>query len=182
MGEWSREELEAAFIRYWRTGAAGEDWDAWADLFTEDCTYFEHWYGEMHGREEVRAWIVPIMNQYREIYTGYEWHVVDEAGGRIVFYVQNRRDHPKGEGTIDFPGVSILWYAGDGQFRREEDYWAVKGREVAMREYAEACARFDPGHPNEHTRRFWGIGPDWIHGGTTYETRPPAPAWQWPPR
>ena len=81
MGKYSRDELERAFIHYWRTGAAGEDWDAWADLFTEDCTYFEHWYGLMHGRETVRAWIVPIMDKYREIYTGYEWHVIDEDRG-----------------------------------------------------------------------------------------------------
>ena len=52
-----REELERAFQLYWRTGAVGEDWDAWADLFTEDCTYFEHWYGQMQGRETVRKWI-----------------------------------------------------------------------------------------------------------------------------
>jgi len=47
----------------------------------------------MHGRETVRAWIVPIMEKYREIYTGYEWHVIDEERGQVVFYVQNRRDH-----------------------------------------------------------------------------------------
>ena len=31
MGTYGRDELERAFIHYWRTGAAGEDWDAWAD-------------------------------------------------------------------------------------------------------------------------------------------------------
>ena len=34
MGKYGRDELERAFIHYWRTGAAGEDWDAWANLFT----------------------------------------------------------------------------------------------------------------------------------------------------
>jgi hypothetical protein len=29
-------------------------------------------------------------------------------------YMQNRRDHPSGTGTIDFPGITILGYAGDG--------------------------------------------------------------------
>lgn len=172
MATWSRDELEQAFITYWRTGAAGEDWDAWADLFTEDCVYFEHWYGVMQGRETVRRWIVPIMDKYREIYTGYEWHVVDPERGRVVFYVQNRRDHPRGDGTIDFPGVSILDYAGGGKWKREEDYWAVKARESAMKEYEEACRRFDPDHPKRHTRRFWGTGPAWIQGGSTYEQRP----------
>jgi SnoaL-like protein len=177
MGTYSRDELERAFIHYWRTGAAGEDWDAWANLFTEDCTYFEHWYGLMHGRETVRQWIVPIMDKYREIYTGYEWHVVDDVRGQVVFYVQNRRDHPSGTGTCDFPGVSIITYAGNGTWSREEDYWAVKGRETAMKEYEDACRRFDPEHPKKATRRFWGRGPAWIQGGTSYATRPKAPVW-----
>ena len=178
MGKYTRDELERAFIHYWRTGAAGEDWDAWADLFTEDCTYFEHWYGLMHGRETVRAWIVPIMDKYREIYTGYEWHVIDEDRGQVVFYVQNRRDNPNGKGQCDFPGVSIITYAGNGKWSREEDYWAVKGRETAMKEYDDARARFDPDHPKKATRSNWGNGPDWIQGGKTYATRPKAPVWK----
>jgi hypothetical protein len=95
-----------------------------------------------------------------------------------VFYVQNRRDHPSGKGTCDFPGVSIITYAGNGKWSREEDYWAVKGRETAMKEYEEACAQYDPDHPKKATRSFWGTGPDWIHGGKTYATRPKAPVWK----
>lgn len=172
MGRFTRDELDDAFRTYWRTGAAGEDWDAWADLFTEDCTYFEHWYGRMQGRETVRQWIVPLMGKYREIYTAYEWHVVDDERGRVVFYVQNRRDHPSGKGTCDFPGVSILEYAGNGKWKREEDYWAVKAREVAMKEYEEACRRFDPEHPRKATRFDWNDGPAWTKGGRTYAERP----------
>ena len=99
----SREELEKAFQHYWRTGAVGEDWDAWADLFTEDATYVEHVLGNLKGREEIRAWIKPIMEQFGELYTVYEWHVVDEATGRVVVYMQNRRDHPNGQGPSTSP-------------------------------------------------------------------------------
>ena len=63
MATFDRDELESAFRTYWRTGAVGEDWDAWANLFTEDCTYFEHYYGSMQGREAVRAWIKPVMER-----------------------------------------------------------------------------------------------------------------------
>jgi hypothetical protein len=38
MATFDRDELESAFRTYWRTGAVGEDWDAWANLFTEACT------------------------------------------------------------------------------------------------------------------------------------------------
>src|SRR5262245_17128798 len=43
----SRDELEDAFRTYWRTGAVGENWDAWADLFTEDAEYVEHVLGDL---------------------------------------------------------------------------------------------------------------------------------------
>lgn len=172
MAAFDRDELEQAFRTYWRTGAVGEDWDAWCDLFTLDCTYVEHWYGSMQGREAVRAWIKPVMEKFGEVYTAYEWHVVDPERGRVVLYVQNRRDHPGGVGTIDFPGVTILDYAGNGRWSREEDYWSVRGREVAMAEYEQACRDQDPDHPKKRTRSDWGSGPEWTRGGRAYEERP----------
>ena len=171
MGQYSRDELEQAFRRYWRTGAVGEDWDAWADLFTEDASYVEHVLGSLSGREAIRAWIKPIMAQFGELYTAYEWHVVDQELGRVVVYMQNRRDHPSGQGTIDFPGITILDYAGNGQWRREEDFWAVPQAQATSQEYAEACARFDPEHKRKQTRHHWGNGPEWTRGGRSYAER-----------
>ena len=39
MGKFDRAELEQSFRRYWQTGAVGEDWDAWSNLFTPDALY-----------------------------------------------------------------------------------------------------------------------------------------------
>jgi len=47
----SRAEMEAAFRRYLEVGAYGRDWNAWADLFSEDAVYVEAQYGTFHGRE-----------------------------------------------------------------------------------------------------------------------------------
>jgi hypothetical protein len=173
MVKYSHDELEHAFRTYWRTGAVGEDWDAWANLFTTDCTYTEHWYGTLDGREAVRAWIKPVMAKYPEIYTAYDWHVVDPERGRVVVYMQNRRDHPGGTGTIDFPGVTILDYAGGDLWQAEEDYWSVRGRELAMKAYEEALARFDPDHARKATRLDWGQGPAWTRGARSYAERRP---------
>jgi hypothetical protein len=173
MGKFTREELEQAFQTYWRTGAVGEDWNAWCDLFTENAHYVEHMYGDMLGREAIRAWIVPIMEKYGEIYTAYEWHVVDPDSGRIVVYMQNRRDHPGGKGTIDFPGVTILEYAGGGKFRLEEDFYSIRGRDVSMQAYTAACAEIDPEHPKKKTRWDWGGGPAWTRGARNYADRTP---------
>ena len=174
MGKYTREELDTAFRLYWRTGAVGEDWDVWADLFTEDVTYVEHVLGTMKGREAVRAWIKPIMEQYGELYTAYEWHSVDEEHGRVIVYMQNRRDHPSDTGTIDFPGVTILEYAGNNRWKREEDFWAVPRAHATVEEYAAACAQFDPNHKQKRTRSNWGNGPAWTKGGRSYAERPKA--------
>jgi len=112
------------------------------------------------------------MERYGEIYTAYEWHVIDAERGRVVFYMQNRRDHPSGQGTIDFPGVSILEYAGGGRWTSEEDFWAVRQREVAMKAYEDACRRIDPAHPGKKTWWNWGNGPAWTRGGRMWAERP----------
>jgi len=176
MGKFDRAELEQSFRRYWQTGAVGEDWDAWSNLFTPDALYVEHMLGTRHGREEIRAWIKPVMERFCEIYTAYEWHVVDEAGDRILVYMQNRRDHPSGRGTIDFPGITILHYAGDGLFDFEEDYWAVRRAEAAAKDYAEAAAKHGPRHKEKRTRLDWGGGPAWTRGAKSWFERLGAPS------
>ena len=173
MATFDRDEMERAFRTYWRAGAVGENWDAWADRFTVECLYVEHVYGTMRGRETVRAWIKPIMEKYGELYTAYEWHVVDPEGGRVIVAMQNRRDDPRGGPPIDFPGVTILEYAGGGLWRKEEDYWSVRGREETMRAYEAAC-KTDHEHARRRTRLHWGDGPEWTRGGKSWAERPAA--------
>jgi hypothetical protein len=164
-----RDEIEQAFRRYWALGAVGEDWDAWCDeCFTTDVHYVEHILGVKEGREAVRAWIKPTMEQYGEIYTAYEWHMVGDDG-RVVVYMQNRRDHPDpAQPPIDFPGMTVLQYAGDGRFSLEEDFWSLTEGTRTMKEYEAACAQHDPEHPRRRTRRNWGNGPDWTRGAADY--------------
>lgn len=165
------EEIEAAFRNYWDVGMIREDWNGWCDLFTEDVDYHERVYGSMKGRETVRAWIVPVMKKYLEIYGVYGWHQVDPSG-RVVFYMQNRRDHPSGEGFVDFPGISILHYAGNGLFRQQEDYWAQPLGTKAYTDYEKALAKFDPEHRKKATRLHWGDGPSWTIGPKSYWDHP----------
>jgi SnoaL-like domain len=164
-----RDEVEQAFRTYWRLGAVGEDWDAWVDeCFTDDVEYIEHVLGNMRGREAVRAWIKPIMADYGELYTVYEWHQVGDDG-RVVVYMQNRRDNPDPAGPpIDFPGITVLQYGSNGQFSSEEDFWAFPAAQKTLTEYAAALERHDPDHKAKRTRRDWGSGPEWTQGAPTW--------------
>lgn len=129
MGRWTGRELEDAFAEYVRVGAeAGrtKDWNPWADLFTEDATYVEHLFGDMHGREAIRAWITRVMGQFPgnampEFPIG--WHVVDEDRGWIVCEIWNRMEDP-GDGSVhQAANFTLLKYAGDGLWSYEEDVY-----------------------------------------------------------
>ena len=59
-----RAETEKAFAEYKRLAECG-DWARWAELFTEDAVYEEHWLGTFRGRAAIRSWIVDLMAQGR---------------------------------------------------------------------------------------------------------------------
>jgi hypothetical protein len=152
-------EVEDAFRNYLRLGNVEEDWPAWAALFTDDALYIEHVFGTMHGRDAIKAWIVPTMAANPAVYGVYIWHMVD--GDRIAFYLQNRRDHPDPSlGAIEFPSLSILEYAGDGKFSAEEDFYSAREVVRTTEVYREACRGRQP---DVFTRRHWA-GPDWARG------------------
>lgn len=105
-----------------RTG----DWSGYADLFTADATYVEHAMGTFHGREQIRDWAVRTMTSYPgRLMTGFPlaWQVVDADTARLVCEVRNPMPDP-GDGTVlEEPNITIMTYAGDGLFSREEDVY-----------------------------------------------------------
>ncbi|WP_261570156.1 nuclear transport factor 2 family protein [Frankia gtarii] len=106
--------------------AATADYNAFADLFTQDCTYIEHVFGEMHGREEVRNWIVPLMKTYpidQMVRYTHDWVLFDEDNGRVVFSARTHMSDP-GDGSLhSTTNWTMIDYAGDGLFSREEDIY-----------------------------------------------------------
>jgi hypothetical protein len=129
MGRWTRDELEDAFAEYRRTalhaGTTG-DWDAWADLFTEDATYVEHHYGTMGGREAIRRWITETMGTFPgDAMPHYpvEWYLIDEERGWVVCQIWNRMADP-GDGSVHQAyNFTLLKYAGGGRWSYEEDIY-----------------------------------------------------------
>ena len=140
-------------------------------LFVPDVHYLDHFWGPLRGHDEVDPWIHAVMKGVPEIYGVYDWHTVDPSG-RVVFYMQNRRDHPSAEGYVDFPGISILHYAGNGLFRQQEDYWAQAIGTKAYTDYEKALKQFDPEHRKKATRLHWGDGPAWTIGPKSYWDHP----------
>lgn len=125
----TRDELSAAFQEFERTVARASetrDWDSWVAQYTPDVVYVEHAAGTMNGREELRAWIQQTMSTFPGSHmTGFPslWSVVDEPTGRIICELDNPMVDP-GDGTIvSATNISIITYAGDGLWCRQEDIY-----------------------------------------------------------
>ncbi|EKF21842.1 snoaL-like domain protein [Mycolicibacterium hassiacum DSM 44199] len=139
----SREELAEAFAQFEATverAAQTRNWDPWVDQYTPDVTYVEHAAGTMHGREEVRAWIWKTMESFPGSHmTAFPslWSVIDEATGRIICELDNPMRDP-GDGTIiSATNISILTYAGDGLWSRQEDVYNPLRFAKAARKWCE---------------------------------------------
>ena len=128
MPRFSRDELEIAFAAYnevRRRCSETGDWSQYADLFSEDARYIEHAYGEMHGREEIRAWITRVMAPFPHMQFPQDWVVFDEERGAVLLQCQNLLPHPSDPSHpgFGFPTWTRLVYAGDGLWESEEDVY-----------------------------------------------------------
>ena len=122
-------EIEQAFRDYQaavqRIADTG-DWPDFADLFTEDATYEEHAFGSFTGREAIRSWVVRTMTSFPgNTMTSFPiaWHVVDEATSRVICEVRNLMPDPGDGSQHEASNLTILTYAGDGLWSREEDVY-----------------------------------------------------------
>lgn len=129
MVPFSRAELSAAFDGFEQTvdrAAQTRDWDPWVEQYTPDVVYVEHAAGTMRGRDEVRAWIYQTMTTFPGNHmTAFPslWTVFDEATGRVICELDNPMADP-GDGTIiSATNISIVTYAGDGKWCRQEDIY-----------------------------------------------------------
>ena len=144
------DEIEQAFAHYQQTVvriAESGDWASFADLFTEDATYEEHALGTFEGREAIRAWAVETMTSFPgNTMTSFPiaWHVVDAPTNRVICDVRNLMPDPGDGSAHEESNLTILTYAGDGLWSREEDvYNPMRFAQmcVAWAEVAEAHGR-----------------------------------------
>jgi uncharacterized protein (TIGR02246 family) len=136
MAGWSRDEVETAVVEYLSRGERATDYEAWAELFTDDAVYVEHSMGVFVGRDAIRRWIVACMGEYSAVTNWTEWYQID--GSRVVIYAWNNFPAPTpSTGARQFPSVSVLRYAGDGMFVRQDDFYDAVASEHLAAEWAD---------------------------------------------
>ena len=136
MNQFTDEELESAFAAA-QAPQQRDDWDGYCDLFTEDAVYVEHELGTFVGRDAIRAWLVLVMAPLVGWSYPVHWHLVGD--GRVVSYWENVMPSPPGDSRHhSFFGMTVMTYAGDGKWSRQEDMYNGKEMEAAFKAWLEA--------------------------------------------
>jgi ketosteroid isomerase-like protein len=179
MPAFPRDEVEAAFRRYFLTGPVGEDWAAWSRLFTPDATYTDHFWGTFHGPAEIQRFLEGTMSFAAHVCSPLVWYSID--GDQVVYQVLNRADSPEAGGEpLEFPSLQVIRYAGGGQWASEEDWWTVAEMKLFNQRYQAAREQAGGQARDPLSRLDWDAGPG--ARGDTGWARPsagqqPHPSW-----
>lgn len=125
----TRDEIENAFRHFQSEvvkATSEPNWDLFANLFTEDASYYEHAYGRFEGRSHISQWAQKTMSSFPgNAMPGFPvaWYVIDEERGWVVCEIRNIMFDP-GDGSVhEASNITILHYAGDNQWSYEEDVY-----------------------------------------------------------
>jgi hypothetical protein len=171
--EFDRAEVESAFRHYFMVGPVGEDWIAWSQLFTDDATYNDHFWGTFHGPAEIQQFLEGTMSFAAHVYSPLLWYNID--GSQVVYKVVNRADNPAPGGEpIEFPSLQVIQYAGEGKFSSEDDWWTVAEMKLFNQRYVEARERAGDKARDPLSRLDWGTWVDWARPPEGHD---PKPSW-----
>ena len=140
MTKHAREEVEAAWRHFTAVGDSG-DWNEWADLHSEDGLWVEHHLGRFEGREAIRKAIIDVMKPVPMMEFPVDWHAID--GDRVVYYPAQVMPDPKNQGDVyRFGCVTILVYAGNGEWSYQEDLYNPREGQEVMKAWVAAGGQF----------------------------------------
>lgn len=124
MSELSQESKAAyeAYVKQRDKIDAGDaPWESLAEFFTEDAVFIDPGWGRIEGRENIRAFLPKAMAGLTESGFCTPEHWITTEGARIVSRWDQVLGSKPGGGDWRIPGMSLLYYAGDGLFCYEMD-------------------------------------------------------------
>lgn len=109
-------------------------WARLADLFADDATYQDPFFGRIEGRDAIRAFLERSMSGLEDWTFPILWVAVDE--GRVVTHWLNRLPGRRRDGTFfEFPGMSAIAFDDEGRIVSQMDLY---DRVTALRVISEA--------------------------------------------
>ncbi len=119
----TEEEALATYRRYVATRdriEAGEaSWNELSKFFTEDAVFIDPAWGRVEGRDNIRTFLSHSMKGLEDWTFPERWTMVDRH--RVVTMFEQRIGAAADGTTNTQPGMSVLYYAGDGMFCYELD-------------------------------------------------------------
>jgi ketosteroid isomerase-like protein len=103
-----------------RIEAGDATWLDLADFFTDDAVYIDPAWGRIQGIDEIRTFLVDSMRGLED--WRFPIRTVAIEGDDVITVWSQILPGQRDDGTpYQQTGVSLLRYAGDGKFSREED-------------------------------------------------------------
>ena len=139
-----RGEIEQTFVAFrdalgqaMRTG----DWSDWARFYTEDAVYVEHAMGTFRGRRAIHDWILatmslPLVRDIESFPIG--WYVICEQRGWVIAQFFSRMRDPGDGSRHETYNLTVLHYAGNGQWSYEEDVYNPAHMQSMLQNWAAA--------------------------------------------
>jgi ketosteroid isomerase-like protein len=147
------QEIRETYRRYAETRTridAGElPWTALDEFFTEDATFIDPAWGRVEGIDAIREFLAESMAGLEDWDFPEMWTLVE--GHRLVTMFRQIMGTNEDGSAIECPGVSILYYAGDGKFCYELDLMNMAQVNQALRDMSWQPGEgfnFPPKHPN----------------------------------
>lgn len=153
---WSRDEIAGAVEHFEAVGNrafAGSDHEEWLQCYTDDVTHRElgfgyGWEQELHGRDAVRRWIDAHCDIYpinHMTYFPIPWFVIDERRGQVLLEYRNCMSDPGDGRSYEESSYARLLYAGNGQWRLEEDLYSPLRMRAMLDRWRDARERLEGG-------------------------------------
>jgi ketosteroid isomerase-like protein len=122
-GPLSVEATKAAYERHLvAKGDYSGSWETLADLFADDASYYDVFYGWMYGKDAIRRFLRDSMKGIEDWSFPVQWTVVGE--GRVVVHWLNRLPGTRPDGThYEFPGTSSITYDANGKIAQQMDLY-----------------------------------------------------------
>jgi ketosteroid isomerase-like protein len=134
MPDFSRDEIQAAFDHRMKLQDE-DDWDGFGTTFTPDAVYVEASAGVMEGRDKILAWLIPAMKPCKGWTYPIQYMGID--GDRTFHKWMNRLPGQRADGSYyEFPGITVMVYAGNGQWSYQEDQYNAAGVGELVAEWA----------------------------------------------
>jgi len=137
-------------------------WSALADYYTEDGVTIDPVWGRIEGHEALRAYCTESMAGLTEYgwWSRENWRMID--GARVVSQWDQILGTKEDGSHWIVPGLSILYYAGDGLFSYEYQMINVGHIDAVLKEMAWVPnAELNP--PPENPNRDWSLPAAWAH-------------------